>query len=305
MRDNASSLADCILTQPFLLLLVLPAFLAFLLTAIHLGHLKLKPNIELDRVRDQINASFNYTFAVTGEAPALAVAEGAIDICSSVSGNQGATSVATTPATMATVTTDYPKQHQQQTHPSFSSSLSTEDSVSTPTGPMLLLPSEDDSIDMQFVHTSSSSDSLDHKLSTDWCFIDSCTAERFFRIDRAQEHLHYVVDICNEELYILDSGEMESQSLSQLEVSVDDPATSSSSFAPFAPSCITNTSKTTYTGHFLSSSSSSASPTHFIASDCKQPAAAAPTTTTTDIATCVSIINETSSTHHHVNGMTT
>ena len=32
----------------------------------------------------------------------------------------------------------------------------------------------------------------------------ACTAERFFRIDRAQEHLHYVVDICNDDLYILD-----------------------------------------------------------------------------------------------------
>ncbi|XP_015793750.1 eye-specific diacylglycerol kinase isoform X1 [Tetranychus urticae] len=41
-------------------------------------------------------------------------------------------------------------------------------------------------------------------ISNDWCFVDSCTAERYFRIDRAQEHLHYVVDICNDELYILD-----------------------------------------------------------------------------------------------------
>ena len=30
------------------------------------------------------------------------------------------------------------------------------------------------------------------------------TAERFFRIDRAQEHLHYVTDISSESLYILD-----------------------------------------------------------------------------------------------------
>lgn len=35
----------------------------------------------------------------------------------------------------------------------------------------------------------------------------ACTAERFFRVDRAQEHLHYVVDICNDDLYILDAGE--------------------------------------------------------------------------------------------------
>lgn len=30
------------------------------------------------------------------------------------------------------------------------------------------------------------------------------TAERFFRIDRGQEHLHYVTDISSEDLYILD-----------------------------------------------------------------------------------------------------
>ena len=32
----------------------------------------------------------------------------------------------------------------------------------------------------------------------------ACTAERFFRIDRAQEHLHFVVDICTDDLFILD-----------------------------------------------------------------------------------------------------
>ncbi|CAL4063972.1 unnamed protein product, partial [Meganyctiphanes norvegica] len=41
-------------------------------------------------------------------------------------------------------------------------------------------------------------------LSYDWCFLDSCTAERFFRIDKAQEHLHYVTDICTENIYIMD-----------------------------------------------------------------------------------------------------
>ncbi|KAF2903245.1 hypothetical protein ILUMI_02941 [Ignelater luminosus] len=40
----------------------------------------------------------------------------------------------------------------------------------------------------------------------DWCFLDSCTAERFFRIDRAQEHLHYISDVAYEILYILDCG---------------------------------------------------------------------------------------------------
>ncbi|XP_041354076.1 diacylglycerol kinase iota-like isoform X2 [Gigantopelta aegis] len=41
-------------------------------------------------------------------------------------------------------------------------------------------------------------------LSKKWCFLDSTTAERFFRIDRAQEHLHYITDISSEDLYILD-----------------------------------------------------------------------------------------------------
>ncbi|XP_046665823.1 eye-specific diacylglycerol kinase isoform X2 [Homalodisca vitripennis] len=51
---------------------------------------------------------------------------------------------------------------------------------------------------------SESSDSCP-KLSPDWCFVDSCTAERFFRVDRAQEHLHYLTDISNEALYVLDT----------------------------------------------------------------------------------------------------
>ncbi|XP_046395493.1 eye-specific diacylglycerol kinase isoform X2 [Ischnura elegans] len=45
------------------------------------------------------------------------------------------------------------------------------------------------------------------KLSPDWCFVDSCTAERYFRVDRAQEHLHYVTDVGgSEELFVLDTG---------------------------------------------------------------------------------------------------
>lgn len=35
-------------------------------------------------------------------------------------------------------------------------------------------------------------------------FFAACTAERFFRIDRAQEHLHYFTDIANETMYLLD-----------------------------------------------------------------------------------------------------
>ncbi|XP_029926295.1 diacylglycerol kinase zeta isoform X2 [Myripristis murdjan] len=42
------------------------------------------------------------------------------------------------------------------------------------------------------------------KLSPKWCFLDSTTADRFYRIDRAQEHLNYVSEISQEELFILD-----------------------------------------------------------------------------------------------------
>lgn len=34
----------------------------------------------------------------------------------------------------------------------------------------------------------------------------ACTAERFFRIDKAQENLHFVSDICCDSLYILECG---------------------------------------------------------------------------------------------------
>ena len=36
--------------------------------------------------------------------------------------------------------------------------------------------------------------------------IAACTAERFFRIDRAQEQLHYVTDVAVEAVYILEEG---------------------------------------------------------------------------------------------------
>ncbi|KAF7701911.1 hypothetical protein HF521_001194 [Silurus meridionalis] len=42
------------------------------------------------------------------------------------------------------------------------------------------------------------------KLSPKWCFLDSTTADRFYRIDRAQEHLNYVTEISQNELFILD-----------------------------------------------------------------------------------------------------
>ena len=50
------------------------------------------------------------------------------------------------------------------------------------------------------------------KTKSDWVFIDSVTAVRFFRIDKAQENLHYVTDVCDERvLYILDEENEEDE----------------------------------------------------------------------------------------------
>ncbi|XP_043261188.1 eye-specific diacylglycerol kinase isoform X1 [Colletes gigas] len=43
----------------------------------------------------------------------------------------------------------------------------------------------------------------DHNMDA-CCFLDSCTAERFFRIDRAQEQLHYVTDVAVDAVYVLE-----------------------------------------------------------------------------------------------------
>ncbi|XP_055083499.1 diacylglycerol kinase zeta-like isoform X1 [Periophthalmus magnuspinnatus] len=42
------------------------------------------------------------------------------------------------------------------------------------------------------------------RLSPKWCFLDSTTADRFYRIDRAQEHLNYILELSHEEIFILD-----------------------------------------------------------------------------------------------------
>ncbi len=48
--------------------------------------------------------------------------------------------------------------------------------------------------------------------NSNWTFADSVTAWRFFRIDRAQEGIHYVADICNEEkLFIVFDQEEEEE----------------------------------------------------------------------------------------------
>ncbi|XP_017350292.1 diacylglycerol kinase iota isoform X4 [Ictalurus punctatus] len=54
-----------------------------------------------------------------------------------------------------------------------------------------------------------------HRLSTNWSFLDSTSADRFYRIDKAQDHLHFVTEICQDEVFILDH---ETSALSQARV---------------------------------------------------------------------------------------
>ncbi|KAJ4924561.1 hypothetical protein JOQ06_003516, partial [Pogonophryne albipinna] len=42
------------------------------------------------------------------------------------------------------------------------------------------------------------------RLSPHWSFLDSTSTDRFYRIDKAQEHLHFVTEICQDEVFILD-----------------------------------------------------------------------------------------------------
>lgn len=52
----------------------------------------------------------------------------------------------------------------------------------------------------------------------------ACTAERFFRIDKAQEHLHYVTDIACESLYILECGSITVPQTPEDETAVPSPS---------------------------------------------------------------------------------
>ncbi|KAM4018134.1 diacylglycerol kinase zeta isoform 2-T2 [Anomaloglossus baeobatrachus] len=74
------------------------------------------------------------------------------------------------------------------------------------------------------------------KLSPKWCFLDSTTADRFYRIDRAQEHLNYVLEICQDELYVLDPELIITQSVGTspaMPDSKDHPANPSSQHFQF------------------------------------------------------------------------
>ena len=52
------------------------------------------------------------------------------------------------------------------------------------------------------------------RLVSDWCFLDCVTAERFFRIDQGQENIHFLLDICEDHLFIL---EMEHEDIEELQ----------------------------------------------------------------------------------------
>uniref|UniRef100_A0A8C6RM12 Diacylglycerol kinase n=1 Tax=Nannospalax galili TaxID=1026970 RepID=A0A8C6RM12_NANGA len=49
------------------------------------------------------------------------------------------------------------------------------------------------------------------RLSPRWCFLDATSADRFYRIDRSQEHLHFVMEISHDEVFILDPDMVVSQ----------------------------------------------------------------------------------------------
>ncbi|XP_063164958.1 diacylglycerol kinase iota [Candoia aspera] len=42
------------------------------------------------------------------------------------------------------------------------------------------------------------------RLSPRWSFLDATSADRFYRIDRSQEHLHFVTEVSQDEIFILD-----------------------------------------------------------------------------------------------------
>ncbi|XP_019406795.1 PREDICTED: diacylglycerol kinase zeta isoform X2 [Crocodylus porosus] len=81
------------------------------------------------------------------------------------------------------------------------------------------------------------------KLSPKWCFLDATTADRFYRIDRAQEHLNYVTEISQDELFVLDPELVITQTVGT---------------SPAMPDLVDTSS--TPTGHHFAFPSSSSSP---------------------------------------------
>lgn len=81
------------------------------------------------------------------------------------------------------------------------------------------------------------------KLSPKWCFLDSTTADRFYRIDRAQEHLNFVTEISQDDLFVLDPELVITQTVGT---------------SPAMPDLVDSSS--TPTGHHFAFPSSSSSP---------------------------------------------
>lgn len=48
----------------------------------------------------------------------------------------------------------------------------------------------------------------------------ACTAERFFRIDKAQEQLHYVTDVAVETVYVLEENANQSNDSEEAKISM-------------------------------------------------------------------------------------
>uniref|UniRef100_A0A3P9Q971 Diacylglycerol kinase n=1 Tax=Poecilia reticulata TaxID=8081 RepID=A0A3P9Q971_POERE len=95
--------------------------------------------------------------------------------------------------------------------------------ASTPLG-VIVVPGDSD-LEMCRLHIERLQDNPDQeveqslssqKLSINWCFLDCTTADRFYRIDRAQEHLNYVTEISQDELYILDPELVAKETLTEL-----------------------------------------------------------------------------------------
>ncbi|XP_029438924.1 LOW QUALITY PROTEIN: diacylglycerol kinase zeta [Rhinatrema bivittatum] len=84
-----------------------------------------------------------------------------------------------------------------------------------------------------------------HKLSPKWCFLDSTTADRFYRIDRAQEHLNYVSEISQEEMFVLDPELVITQTVGT---------------SPVLPDLVDPSSSSPVARHFVFPSSSSSPP---------------------------------------------
>ena len=49
----------------------------------------------------------------------------------------------------------------------------------------------------------------------------ACTAERFFRIDKAQEQLHYVTDVAVETVYVLEENANQSNESEEAKISMN------------------------------------------------------------------------------------